>query len=71
MLHPALARALATAHTEDLDRAVARRWAIRFARRVAHERTVEENSPLHPEVLDTGVEDKSLELDGTTPLVGS
>jgi hypothetical protein len=37
MLHPALARALATAHIEDLHRAPARRRAIRFARRVAHE----------------------------------
>jgi hypothetical protein len=37
MLHPALARALATAHIEDLHRAAARRRAIRSARRVAHE----------------------------------
>ena len=37
MLHPALARALATAHMEDLHRAAARRLAIRFPRRVAHE----------------------------------
>ena len=37
MLHPALARALATAHIEDLHRAAARKRAIRFARRVAHE----------------------------------
>jgi hypothetical protein len=37
MLHPALARALATAHIEDLHRAAARRHAIRVARRVAHE----------------------------------
>ena len=37
MLHPTLARALATAHIEDLHRAAARRRAIRFARRVAHE----------------------------------
>ena len=37
MLHPAHARALATAHIEDLHRAAARRRAIRFARRVAHE----------------------------------
>ena len=123
MLHPALAQALATAHIEDLHRAAARRRAIRFARRVAHEphvaatpiamlrsastrlpgrcvpeaggasylsaggtlcwtepagstfrvvtqrlaypRTVE-HSPFLPEVLDTGVEDKSLKLDGTT-----
>ena len=123
MLHPALARALATAHVEDVHRAAARRRATRSARRVAHEphmgatpiatlrsastrlrgrrvpqaggawylsaggtlcwtepagstfrvvtqrmvypRTVE-NSPFLPEVLDTGVEDKSLKLDGTT-----
>ena len=123
MLHPALARALATAHIEDLHGAGARRRAIRFARRVAREphlaatpiamlrsastrlrgrrvtqaggawylsaggtlcwtepagstfrvvarrlaypRTVE-NSPFLLEVLDTGVEDKSLKLDGTT-----
>jgi len=37
MLHPALARALATAHIEELQRAAARRQAIRAARRVAHE----------------------------------
>jgi hypothetical protein len=37
MLHPAAARALATAHIEDLHRAAARGRAIRFARRVAHE----------------------------------
>ena len=37
MLHPALARALATAHIENLRCAAARRWAIRFAHRVAHE----------------------------------
>ena len=123
MLHPDLARALVTAHMEDLHRAAARRRAIRLARRVAHEphvaatpiamlrsastrlrgrrvtqaggawylsaggtlcwtepagstfrvvarrlaypRTVE-NSPFLLEVLDTGVEDKSLKLDGTT-----
>ena len=119
MLHPALARALATAHIEDLHRAAAPRRAIRFAhephgaatpiamlrsastrlrgrrvpqaggawylsaggtlcwtepagstfrvvaRRLAYPRTVE-NSPFLPEVLDTGVEDKSLKIDGTT-----
>ena len=37
MLHPDLARALVTAHMEDLHRAAARRRAIRLARRVAHE----------------------------------
>jgi hypothetical protein len=37
MLHPALARALAAAQVEDLHRAAARKQAIRFARRVAHE----------------------------------
>ncbi len=37
MLHPALARAIVTAHIEELHRAAARRRAIRFARRVAHE----------------------------------
>ena len=123
MLHPALARALATAHIEDLHRAAARRHTIRLARRVAHEPhatatriamlrsastrlrgrrvpqaggawylsaggtlcwtepagstvrvvtqrlaypTTVESSPFLPEVLDTGVEDKSLKLDGTT-----
>jgi len=35
------------------------------ARRLAYPRTVE-NSPFLLEVLDTGVEDKSLKLDGTT-----
>jgi hypothetical protein len=37
MLHSAHARALATAQIEDLHRAAARRRAIRFAGRVAHE----------------------------------
>ena len=37
MLHPALTRALATAHIEDLHRTAAQRYAIRLARRVAHE----------------------------------
>jgi hypothetical protein len=37
MLHPDLARALATAHMKDLHRAAARRRAIHLARRAAHE----------------------------------
>ena len=37
MLHPALARALATALVEDRHRAAVRRQTIRLARRVAHE----------------------------------
>ena len=37
MLHPALARALATAHIEDLHRTAAQRYAIRLARRVSDE----------------------------------
>jgi hypothetical protein len=36
MLHPDFARALATAHIEDLHRAAARRRAIRCARPAAH-----------------------------------
>ena len=39
MLHPALSRALATAHIEDLHRDAAQRHTIRLARRVAHEPT--------------------------------
>ena len=35
MLHPALTRALATAHIEDLQREAARWRTIRLARRVA------------------------------------
>lgn len=38
MLHPAFARALATARIEDLHRAAARRRRLLFALRVAHER---------------------------------
>ena len=45
MLHPALARALATAHIEDLHRAAARRHTIRLARRAARESRV---WPLQP-----------------------
>ena len=37
MLHPALARALASAHIDDLHRAAARWHTVRLARRVAHE----------------------------------
>ena len=37
MLHPALSRALATAHIEDLSRAAERDRQIRLARRVVHE----------------------------------
>jgi hypothetical protein len=37
MLHPALARALASAHTDDLHRAAAGWHTIRLARRAAHE----------------------------------
>jgi hypothetical protein len=37
MLHPALTRALVTAHIEDLHRAAARRHTIRLARSVVHE----------------------------------
>ncbi len=37
MLHPALTRALATAHIEDQQRAATRTLTIRLARRVAHE----------------------------------
>jgi hypothetical protein len=44
MLHPALARVLATAHTEDLQREAARRRNIRLARRVAHEQRLEGTS---------------------------
>jgi hypothetical protein len=44
MLHPALSRALATAHIEDLQRAAARSRAIRLARDVLQERQLEEPS---------------------------
>ena len=37
MPHPALARALASAHIDDLHRAAARRHTIRLAHRAAHE----------------------------------
>jgi hypothetical protein len=37
MLHPALTRALASAHIDDLHRAAARRHTIRLAHRAAHE----------------------------------
>ena len=44
MLHPALARALATAHIEDLQRAAVRSRAIRLARDVLQERQLKEPS---------------------------
>jgi hypothetical protein len=37
MLHPALARALASAHIDDLHRAAARWHTIRLTHRAAHE----------------------------------
>ena len=37
MLHPAFARALASAHIDDRHRAAARRQTIRLAHRAAHE----------------------------------
>jgi hypothetical protein len=37
MLHPDLARALASAHIDDLHRAATRRHTIRLAHRAAHE----------------------------------
>ena len=37
MLHPALSRALAAAHIDDLHRAAAERRSLRLARRVADE----------------------------------
>jgi hypothetical protein len=37
MLHPALARALASAHIDDLQRTAARWHTIRLAHRAAHE----------------------------------
>jgi hypothetical protein len=37
MLHPALTRALASAHIDDLHRAAGRRHTIRLAHRAAHE----------------------------------
>jgi hypothetical protein len=40
MVHPALARALATARIEDLHRAAERDRRIRLARRVVHEPSV-------------------------------
>jgi hypothetical protein len=44
MLHPALSRALATAHMEDLQREAACGRAIRIARGVLEERQLEEPS---------------------------
>jgi hypothetical protein len=40
MMHPALTRALASAHIDDLHRAADRRQTIRLARRAAHEARV-------------------------------
>jgi hypothetical protein len=45
MLHPALARALAGAHIDDLHRAAARRHTIRLTRRDAPERRSAEPYP--------------------------
>jgi hypothetical protein len=53
MLHPDLARAIVTAHIEDLHRAAARRRTIRLARRVARE----------PHVAATPIDDAATRVD--------
>ena len=68
MLHPDLARALATAHIEDLHRAAARRRTIRFARRVAHEPHVAVTPIAMPRSASTRLRGRRVpHADGMTP----
>jgi hypothetical protein len=47
MLHPALARALAVVHSEDLQRTAAHRRTVRTGRHVVHEAQMAEPSKTH------------------------
>ena len=53
MLHPALARALASAHIDDLHRAAARWHTIHLAHRAAHEpRVAATSTAIQQSVVD-------------------
>ena len=68
MLHPALARALATAHIEDLHRAAARWHTVRLARRVAHEPRVAAAPPaIQRSVSESAAWTSCAPADGMTP----
>ncbi len=66
MLHPALARALVTAHIEDLHRAAARRHAIRFARRVVREPRVAPTPIVVLRSASTRLRGRRAQADGMT-----
>ncbi len=68
MLHPALSRALATAHIEDLHRAAAPGHTIRSARRVVHTPHVAGSPIAIPRSASTRRHGRgSPQADGTTP----
>ena len=68
MLHPALARALATAHIEDLHRAAARWRTIRLARRVVHEPRVAATSIARQRsASESAARTSCAQADGMTP----
>ena len=68
MLHPAFARALASARIDDLHRAADRRRTLRFALRVAHERDSGGHSN-HEAVIraDSAAGRRIRQADGMTP----
>ena len=68
MLHPALARAVATAHIEDLHRAAARRHTVRLARRVAREpRVAATPIAIQRSASESAVWTSCAQADGMTP----
>jgi hypothetical protein len=68
MLHPALARALAVAHSEDLQRAAARRQTVRLARRVKHELRLGPNPfAVQLSASESAASTSCVQADGMTP----
>ena len=68
MLHPALARALATAHIEDLHRAASRRHTIRLARRAAREpRVAATPTAIQRSASESAARTSCAQAEGMTP----
>jgi hypothetical protein len=67
MLHPALTRAIATAHIEDLHRAAAPSHTIRLARRVVHEPRVAATPIAVLRSASTRLRRRRAQADGMTP----
>jgi hypothetical protein len=68
MLHPALARALASAHIDDLHRAAARWHTIRLAHRAAHEpRVAARSTAIQGSASESGAWTSCAPAAGMTP----